>query len=58
MTARYFNSKKILTNQLINEIDYGKVDGLTVKQVKKTYPYLFKAWDKRIDIKFQTGEYK
>ncbi len=56
MTARYFNSKKILTNQLINEIDYGKVDGLTVKQVKKTYPYLFKAWDKRIDIKFPNGE--
>ena len=35
MTRSLFSAKKILNNKLINEIDYGKVDGLDIKETKK-----------------------
>ena len=56
MTKNLFYSSKYLVNNLINEIDYGKVDGLTVKEAKNKYSYLFKKWKKKIDVKFPQGE--
>ena len=56
MTRSLFSAKKILNNKLINEIDYGKVDGLDIKETKKKYPYLFESWKKGIDVKFPLGE--
>ena len=56
MTKNFFHSSKYLVNDLINEIDYGKVDGLTVREAKNKYPYLFKKWQKKIDVRFPEGE--
>ena len=56
MTKNFFHSSKYLVNNLINEIDYGKVDGLTVREAKNKYPYLFKKWQKKIDVRFPEGE--
>ena len=56
MTKNFFRSSNYLTNNLVNEIDYGKVDGLTVKETKNKYPYLFKKWQQKIDVKFPEGE--
>ena len=56
MTKNFFHSSKNQVNNLINEIDYGKVDGLTVREAKNKYPYLFKKWQKKIDVRFPEGE--
>ena len=56
MTKDFFHSSKYLVNNLINEIDYGKVDGLTVRETKNKFPHLFKKWQKKIDVKFPGGE--
>ena len=56
MTKSLFRASKYLVNNLVNEIDYGIVDGLTIKQTKNKYPYLFKKWKKKIDVKFPEGE--
>ncbi len=56
MTKSLFHASKYLVNNLVNEIDYGIVDGLTIKQTKNKYPYLFTKWKKKIDVKFPEGE--
>ncbi len=56
MTKNFFRSSNYLANNLVNEIDYGKVDGLTIKETKNKYPYLFKKWQQKIDVKFPEGE--
>ena len=56
MTKNLFRSSKHLVSNLLNEIDYGIVDGLTTKETKNKYPYLFKKWQKKIDVRFPQGE--
>ena len=56
MTGKLYHAQKKLTSNLITEIDYGKVDGLTIKQAQKNYPNLFKLWDEGVDAKFPNGE--
>ena len=56
MSTKFFNSKKILHNKLINEINYGEVDGMSLLSLKKKYPNIIKSWNKKIDIKFPKGE--
>ena len=55
-TKVFFHSKKHLVNNLVNEIDYGKADGLTIRETKKKFPYLFLNWKQKIDAKFPEGE--
>ncbi len=56
MSAKFFRTKKTINTNLINEIDYGDVDGTTLKMVKKKYPYIIKSWKKGIDVRFPKGE--
>ena len=56
LTAKFFRSKKILTNNLINEIDYGDADGMSYEVFKKNYPHIVQSWHKKKDIKFPKGE--
>ncbi len=56
MSTKFFNSKKILHNELVNEIDYGKVDGMSYENFKKEYPNIIKSWNNKVDIKFPKGE--
>ncbi len=55
-SSKLFFSKKILHNKLINEIDYGNVDGMSYEILKKKYPNIIKSWKNKIDIKFPNGE--
>ena len=51
-----FYSKKILINKFLNEINYGDIEGLTIKNLKITHPNIIKAWKNNKDIKFPNGE--
>lgn len=55
-TAKFFKTKKIIQNRLINEINYGLADGMNFNQLKKNYPNILNSWKKGIDIKYPKGE--
>lgn len=45
-----------LTDKKLIEIDYGKAEGLNVRQVKKKFPKLINSWNNEKDVKFPEGE--
>ena len=55
-TTRFFKAKKIVQNELINEINYGLADGMSFNELKKNYPNIINSWKKGIDIKYPKGE--
>ena len=56
-TARLLRrNKKILINDKLKEIDYGKVEKLTFTKLKKKYPQIVKMWAEGKDPKFPNGE--
>lgn len=55
-TAKLFNGKKIYSNQLINEIDYGVLDGKKINYLDKYFPDLNQSLKKNINIRFPKGE--
>ena len=55
-SGKYFNFKKRLTNKLLNEINYGKAEGLKFNVFKNNYPKIVNSWSKGIDIRFPNGE--
>lgn len=48
--------KQIITSKLLNEIDYGKVEGMNVKNLNKLYPQIINQWNLNKDPKFPNGE--
>ena len=48
--------KQIITSKLLNEIDYGEVEGMTVKNLIKLYPQIINQWNLNKDPKFPNGE--
>ena len=48
--------KKYVTNNNLLEIDYGKLEGLDIIQIKKKYPDLIRKWLNGKDPKFPKGE--
>lgn len=56
-TAEHFFSKeKIKKNVLLNEIDYGLLDGKTLTDLKEDYSYLLEGWKEGKDPRFPGGE--
>jgi probable phosphoglycerate mutase len=55
-TAKLLNCKKILINDLLNEIDYGKAEGMTYVDLKISYPEIIEQWNLKNDPKFPNGE--
>tara|TARA_Y100000031_G_scaffold119004_1_gene132516 strand:- start:130 stop:1551 length:1422 start_codon:yes stop_codon:yes gene_type:complete len=55
-TSKYFHYKKKISTELLNEIDYGKAEGLSYKLLKKKYPQIIKKWSNGKDVKFPGGE--
>lgn len=51
-----YKKKDILINSFLNEIDYGKAEGLNLKKLNKKYPYMSRKWKKGLDPKFPNGE--
>ena len=48
--------KKIISDNNLKEIDYGDVEGLNYKELKKQFPHIIKKWSKDKDPKFPNGE--
>ena len=48
-------NKKIITNNLLKEIDYGDAEGLNLKELNQKYPEIRKSWKKALDPKFPNG---
>ena len=46
-TAKMFKTRKIIKNQLLKEIDYGKAEGINLDELAKFYPYVIKKWKKK-----------
>lgn len=55
-TAKLLNGKEIIEDSLINEIDYGKAEGMTYIDLIKFHPQIKKHWDLKNDPKFPSGE--
>ena len=55
-TAKLFGKKKIIINKYLNEIDYGKAEGMTFNQYSKNFPTKVSMWNKFVDVKFPQGE--
>ena len=55
-TLKLITNNKIIEDNNLLEIDYGDVDGMTLKDVEKKYPPLLKAWKGGKDIRFINGE--
>ena len=56
-TARIVcRNKKIITNNYLKEINYGKAEGLNLKELDAKYPQISKSWKKGLDPKFPKGE--
>ena len=55
-TAKKIGIKKIIKNDLINEIDYGQVEGKDIGYIKQIYPHIIEKWKNKKDVKFPGGE--
>lgn len=55
-SIKYFNGKKIISNYLLNEINYGLAEGMSLNCFKIKYPKIIRNWAKGVDIKFPKGE--
>jgi broad specificity phosphatase PhoE len=55
-TAKLFNGKKIVISKYLNEINYGKAEGMSLKKYKIGFPKKVKMWKNAVDVKFPQGE--
>ena len=55
-TGELLKTKVVCRNELLNEIDYGLAEGLTLKELNDRFPELIQSWQKNEDPKFPDGE--
>jgi broad specificity phosphatase PhoE len=55
-TGELLKTKVVCRNELLNEIDYGLAEGLTLKELNERFPELVQSWQKKEDPKFPDGE--
>ena len=55
-TIRKYNTNKIITSSLLNEINYGKAEGMDVHQFKGKFPNIITSWENNEDPRFPDGE--
>ena len=51
-----YSKRKIIVSNYLKEIDYGDVEGSTVKELSQKYPNIPKMWNLGLDPKFPNGE--
>lgn len=51
-----FKTNKIIKNKFLQEIDYGKAEGINIDELSKFYPNIIRKWKKKIDTRFPNGE--
>jgi broad specificity phosphatase PhoE len=55
-TGELLKTNVVCRNELLNEIDYGLAEGLTLKELNDRFPELVQSWQKNEDPKFPDGE--
>lgn len=55
-TILKYNTIEIIKNSLLNEIDYGRVEGMDYNQLMEKFPDIIKCWEKNEDPRFPDGE--
>ena len=55
-TISYFNCNILIESSLLNEIDYGLAEGLTISQLHSKFPDIILKWEEGQDPKFPEGE--
>ena len=55
-TAKLLSSCEQMVTPLLNEINYGKAEGMTYKELKNNFGEIIEAWDQQLDIRFPDGE--
>ena len=55
-TGDLLKAKEHCQNELLNEIDYGLAEGLTLNELNDWYPEIVQSWQKNEDPKFPGGE--
>jgi alpha-ribazole phosphatase/probable phosphoglycerate mutase len=55
-TGKLLKSKVLYQNELLNEIDYGIIEGITLNELNDRYPELIQSWQKKEDPRFPEGE--
>ena len=55
-TISHFNCNVLIESSLLNEIDYGLAEGLTISQLHSKFPDIILKWEEGQDPKFPEGE--
>jgi len=55
-TMSHFNCNVLIESSLLNEIDYGLAEGLTISQLHSKFPDIILKWEEGQDPKFPEGE--
>jgi broad specificity phosphatase PhoE len=55
-TGELLKSKEFCQSHLLDEIDYGLAEGLTLKELNNSFPEIVQSWQKNEDPKFPDGE--
>ena len=55
-TAKLYNCNKILKDKILNEINYGKAEGMSFRDFKKKYSRILMMWKTKKDFRFPSGE--
>lgn len=49
-------NQKYISDKDLLEINYGRAEGMSLKSLKKNFPYVHKYWLQKKDVKFPNGE--
>jgi broad specificity phosphatase PhoE len=55
-TGELLKTEEFYQDELLNEIDYGLAEGLTIKELNDKFPELIQSWQKNEDPRFPEGE--
>ena len=55
-TAKLLSNNKVHTYSLLNEINYGDVEGKNLSYLKENHNYLLSGWSNGLDMRFPNGE--
>ena len=55
-TAKFISKNKIIYDKNLLEINYGKIEGLTINKLRSKFPKLIDNWKNGNDPKFPSGE--
>jgi len=55
-TIKLFSYQKAIKSKSLNEIDYGKAEGMHLQSLSENYPEIIEKWKQRQDPSFPDGE--